>query len=150
MDCPAQFSFRCGVSEFNSQNNSIEKTTLWSSLSAGARSKCPNCGKGSVFDGFLTVGKNCSSCGLDLPHDTGDGPAVFIILIVGAIVVGGALVVEVKYAPAYWIHAVLWLPAMLGLSLALLRPCKAILLALQYHYKAEEGRQKFDDDHRVS
>lgn len=88
-------------------------------------------------------------CGLDLSNqDTGDGPAVFIILIVGAIVVAGALVVELVYTPPYWVHAVLWVPLMLGLSLLLLRPCKAVLFALQYHYKAEEGRQ-IEDNPRV-
>lgn len=72
--------------------------------------------------------------------DSGDGPAVFVILIAGFIVVVGALVVEVAYQPSYWVHAALWLPIGIGLPLLLLRPFKGVLLCLQYHNKAEEGR----------
>ena len=72
--------------------------------------------------------------------DAGDGPAVFVILIVGAIVAGSALVVEVKYEPPYWVHAVLWIPLLLILSFAMLRLVKSTLLVLQYKHKAGEGR----------
>jgi uncharacterized protein (DUF983 family) len=66
---------------------------------------------------------------------------VFVILIVGAIVTGGALILEVTVQPPYWVHAVIWLPALLILSLGLLRPFKAALLVLQYKHKAQEGRR---------
>lgn len=72
--------------------------------------------------------------------DSGDGPAVFVILLAGFVVVGAALIVEVMYQPSYWVHALLWLPLGILLPLALLRPFKGILLCLQYHNKAEEGR----------
>ncbi len=72
--------------------------------------------------------------------DAGDGPAVFVILIVGAIVAGSALVVEVKYQPPYWVHAVLWLPLILILSFVMLRLVKSTLLVLQYKHRAGEGR----------
>jgi uncharacterized protein (DUF983 family) len=72
--------------------------------------------------------------------DAGDGPAVFVILIVGAIVCGGALYVEFTFHPPYWVHAVLWIPAVAILSLALLRLAKSLLLVLQYKHKAGEGR----------
>ena len=70
---------------------------------------------------------------------SGDGPAVFIMLIVGFIVTGGALIVEALYSPPYWLHAVLWLPIAIALPLLILRPFKATLIALQYANKAAEG-----------
>ena len=103
--------------------------------------RCPRCGKGSLFHGYLTVAATCGSCGLDYAmFDPGDGPAVFVILIVGAIVAGSALFVEARYQPPYWVHAVLWLPLILILSFGLLRLAKALLLVLQYRNKAGEGR----------
>jgi uncharacterized protein (DUF983 family) len=102
---------------------------------------CPRCGKGKLFRGFLKIAASCSACGLDYSRfDAGDGPAVFVILIVGAIVAGGALIVEVKFSPPYWVHAVIWGPMVVILSLGLLRPLKAGLAVLQYKHRAEEGR----------
>jgi uncharacterized protein (DUF983 family) len=103
--------------------------------------RCPRCGQGKLFDGYLHIAPHCSICGLDYTiFDAGDGPAVFVILIVGAIVAGSALVVEVKYSPPYWVHGMLWIPLILILSFALLRFMKSLLLALQYKHKAGEGR----------
>lgn len=110
---------------------------------AGLLCRCPRCGKGRLFDGFLTLAKSCSVCGLDYSFaDAGDGPAVFIMLIVGFIVTGGALIVEALYSPPYWVHAVLWLPLAIALPLLILRPFKATLIALQYANKAQEGRMR--------
>jgi uncharacterized protein (DUF983 family) len=112
---------------------------------AGLRARCPRCGKGRLFSGFLTLAPRCEACDLDYGFaDTGDGPAIFIMLIVGFVVAGAALVVEVMYRPPYWLHALLWGPLILILCLALLRPFKGVLLALQYHHKAEEGRRAGD------
>lgn len=72
--------------------------------------------------------------------DAGDGPAVFVILIVGAIVCAGALFVEFTYRPPYWVHAALWIPTIVTLTFALLRFAKSLLLVLQYKHKAGEGR----------
>ena len=103
--------------------------------------RCPRCGNGSLFKGYLNVAPACGACGLDYaPFDAGDGPAVFVILIVGAIVAGSALFVEVKFEPPYWVHMVLWIPLILILSLAMLRFMKSLLLVLQYKHKAGEGR----------
>lgn len=94
-----------------------------------------------MFDGFLTVAPECEVCKLDYGFaDTADGPAIFIMMIVGFIVAASALIVEVMYQPSYWIHALLWAPLTIVLCLALLRPFKGVLMALQYHHKAEEGR----------
>ncbi len=103
--------------------------------------RCPRCGQGALFDGYLKVAPRCSACGLDYgPFDAGDGPAVFVILIVGAIVTVSALIVEVKYQPPYWVHVALWVPLVIVLSLVLLRLAKALLLVLQYRHNAGEGR----------
>ncbi len=115
-----------------------ESVSPWT---AGLFCRCPRCGKGALFCGFLRVAERCPVCGLDYSFvDSGDGPAVFIMLIVGFIVTGAALIVEVLYSPPYWVHAALWIPLAIGLPLLILRPFKATLIALQYANKAEEGR----------
>ena len=107
--------------------------------------RCPRCGVGPLFAGFLGVKSNCPHCGLDLEFaNSGDGPAVFIILIAGFIVTGAALAVEVAYQPPMWLHALIWLPLGLALPLLLLRPFKATLVALQYKFRAGEAR--LDDE----
>jgi uncharacterized protein (DUF983 family) len=94
-----------------------------------------------MFDGFLDLNAHCPACGLDYAFaDAGDGPAVFIVLIAGFIVTGGALLVEVAHQPPIWVHVALWLPLGLALPLLLLRPFKATLVALQYRNRAAEGR----------
>ena len=110
-------------------------------IARGLRGQCPRCGKGRLFQGFLTLRPACESCSLDFGFaDAGDGPAVFVILIGGAIVVFAALVTEAVYQPPYWMHAMLWLPLIMVVTLAPLRPVKGLLVALQYHHKAAEGR----------
>ena len=107
----------------------------------GMRGKCPRCGQGRLFKGFLDVQPRCMNCGLDFSFaDSGDGPAVFIMMIVGFIVVGLALFVEFTFHPPYWVHAILWIPLVLGLSIGLLRPLKGLLIAQQYRHRAQEGR----------
>jgi uncharacterized protein (DUF983 family) len=115
--------------------------TVAQSVLRGLACKCPRCGKGRLYAGFLDLRGACEHCGLDYAFiDAGDGPAIFIILIAGAIVVGCALIVEVKYQPPFWLHAVLWLPLILTTTLLPLRSMKALLIALQFHHKAAEGR----------
>lgn len=112
-----------------------------SPVKAGLGCRCPRCGKGKLFKGFLDFADNCNHCGLDFSEfEKGDGPAVFIILILGFIVVGLALVVEVRYQPPLWFHAILWGPMIIGGSLAMLRPMKGIIIAMQYIFKAREGK----------
>ena len=107
----------------------------------GLACKCPRCGRGRLYAGFLELRPNCAACGLDYASfDAGDGPAVFLIMIAGAIVVGCALIVEVKYQPPFWVHAALWLPLILATTLLPMRSMKALLIALQFHHKAAEGR----------
>jgi uncharacterized protein (DUF983 family) len=115
--------------------------TLSGSMLAGLSCACPRCGQGKLFQGYLTLRPRCERCGLDYSFaDAGDGPAVFIMFLAGFIVVGAALVTEVIYRPPYWVHAVLWLPLILIVTLGPLRPMKGLMIALQYYHKAAEGR----------
>jgi uncharacterized protein (DUF983 family) len=110
-------------------------------IQAGLKGRCPRCGEGRLFSGFLTVGGDCGVCGLDYSFaDAGDGPAVFVILIIGFIVVGLALWLEVSYGPPLWLHFILWIPLALVLSLVALRLIKGVLVTLQYSKSAAEGR----------
>jgi uncharacterized protein (DUF983 family) len=112
----------------------------------GLACRCPDCGQGALFQGFLTLRPRCERCGLDYGFaDSADGPAVFVIFISGFVVVFAALAVEVLYAPPYWVHALLWLPLILITTLGPLRPIKGLMIALQYHHKAAEGSLQADD-----
>lgn len=112
-----------------------------SPFAAGLSCRCPRCGRGPLFKGFLDLAPSCTSCGLDYDFaDAGDGPAVFVILFAGFIVVALAFWVEAKFEPPMWVHALLWIPAILIVTLGLLRPLKALMVALQYRNKAAEGR----------
>jgi uncharacterized protein (DUF983 family) len=117
-----------------------------SPFSTGLRCRCPRCGIGRLFRGLLTVDGNCDNCGLDLKvEDSGDGPAVFVMFAIGPIVVGLAVWLEMLFAPPYWLHMVIWPPLVLLGSIALLRPFKATLIALQFRNKAHHiGLNTFD------
>jgi len=110
-------------------------------LLAGLRGRCPNCGEGFLFEGFLKVAPRCEACGYDLAKaDSGDGPAVFVIMIAGFLVAFAALYTEVVYHPPVWVHLVIWLPLTVVVCLALLRPLKGLMLAAQFANKASEAR----------
>ncbi len=107
----------------------------------GLAGSCPRCGEGRLFSGFLKVAPRCSNCGLDYAFaDSGDGPAVFVILLIGFVIVGLALWLEVNVGPPLWVHFVLWTPLIVILSMVALRLSKGLLIALQFRHKAEEGR----------
>lgn len=110
-----------------------------SALRAGLSCRCPACGEGRLFEGYLTVRPRCAVCGLDFAaEDSGDGPAAFIVLIVGTVVVSAVVMVEVRHAPPLWLHLVLWLPLTLGGVLLLLRPAKALMIALQHRHRRQD------------
>jgi len=115
---------------------------LPSPFAAGLRCRCPRCGEGHLFAGYLKTVSRCESCDVDLGFAaTTEGPAVFIILIVGFIIMGAAAAVEGIFHPAPFVHLVLWIPATIILSLLLLRPFKAILIALQYQRMHHDSRK---------
>ena len=111
-------------------------------LAAGLLGRCPNCGEGHLFEGFLQVSPRCEACGFDLAKaDSGDGPAVFVIMVAGFLMAFGALFPEVAFSPPVWVHLVVWLPATLVICLVLLRPFKGAMLAAQFMNKASEARR---------
>ncbi|HEY4943031.1 MAG TPA: DUF983 domain-containing protein [Rhizomicrobium sp.] len=109
--------------------------------SASLLGRCPRCGQGRLFDGYLGIAPACTVCGQDFKSfDIGDGAAALVILVVGAIVCGLALWTEFTFHPALWVHVVLWAPLITILTFAFLRLIKSALLVLQYKHKAGEGR----------
>jgi uncharacterized protein (DUF983 family) len=118
-----------------------QPATLSQTILRGLACRCPRCGQGRLFTGFLTLKQRCDACELDYAFiDAGDGPAIFVIMLAGAVVVAAALIVEVKYQPPFWVHAALWLPLILVTTLLPLRAMKSLLIALQFHHKAAPGR----------
>jgi len=103
--------------------------------------RCPRCGEGKLYAGYLRLAPRCAQCGLSYEKlDQGDGPAVFVILIAGFLICGLALWTEVNWSPPYWVHIALWTPLTLIVTLGLLRPLKTLMVAQQYRMRAEEGR----------
>lgn len=96
------------------------------------RGRCPNCGQGRLFAGFLKVRPRCEACGFDLAGvETGDGAATFIMQVAGFIVGFTALAVEIAWRPPLWLHLIVWLPLVGVLALGLMRPGKGLMTALQ-------------------
>ncbi|GAA4053190.1 DUF983 domain-containing protein [Parerythrobacter jejuensis] len=101
---------------------------------------CPNCGARTLFSGLTSFAPRCRACGLDLGQfNVGDGPAAFLILIVGAVVVGLAAWLQVSVEPPWWVHVLLWLPISIALTLGGLRMAKAALLVSENRNKAREA-----------
>jgi uncharacterized protein (DUF983 family) len=112
-----------------------------SPLYAAVFARCPRCGEGKLFKNVLEMRPACDRCGLDYRFiDTGDGPAVFAIFILGFVILGLALYVEFTYEPSVWVHVALWGLVTPLIALVVLRFLKSMLIALQYRNKAEEGR----------
>jgi uncharacterized protein (DUF983 family) len=113
---------------------------LPSPIDAGFKCVCPRCGEGPVFRGYLQVRSRCESCGLDLSFaQNTEGPAVFIIFVVGFVVIAAAALTEVVFHPHPMVHLALWIPATIILSLLLLRPFKATMIAFAYRNGARDG-----------
>ena len=111
----------------------VPTRSLMSDLWRGIRGRCPNCGEGHLFCAFLKVTDRCEVCGEDYSHHRADDfPAYIVIVLVGHIVVPLVLETEITFQPPYWVHAALWIPLTLGLSLALLQPVKGAVVALQW------------------
>jgi uncharacterized protein (DUF983 family) len=123
------------------KNSAASKELSVSPLKAGLTCSCPRCGEGKLFHGYLHLAPRCENCGLDFSFaDAGDGPAVFVILFGGLVAVLAVLAVELIWRPSYWVHAVVGIPTVLIATLVPLRLLKSLLIALQFHHKAAEGR----------
>jgi uncharacterized protein (DUF983 family) len=137
---------RCGCPQhFEGLRMAELETQSASPVSAALRCRCPRCGQGALFRRVLEVREACPKCALSYAFaDAGDGPAVFAILLVGAIMSGLAIWTEVRHQPPMWLHAVLWVPVTLLLAWLVLPRLKALLIALQYRNRAEVGRLSSD------
>ena len=111
-----------------------------SSLKAALHGNCPRCGAHTLFDGWISFAPKCRGCGLDLQSfNVGDGPAAFLIFIIGTITVVAALLVDGAFSPPWWVH-LMWIPVAAALTIGGLRLSKAWLLAQEYRHRAREGR----------
>jgi len=104
---------------------------------------CPRCGQPTLFTGWIKFADRCRACGLDISaFNVGDGPAAFLTMIIGALVVGLAIWLQLALAPPFWLQALIWVPVTTALVIYALRISKALLLALEYRNAAAEGRLK--------
>jgi len=112
-----------------------------SPIKTGLFGKCPRCGRGRLFQGYLSVAPKCNACGLSFEFaDAGDGAAWFVMLFTCFVGVGTILGIEAAYSPAVWVHVLIAIPLIILLPLLLLRPVKGVLLCQQWKTKAEEAR----------
>ncbi len=127
------------------RGDDVAERSVWQSLSRGARLRCPSCGTGKIFRAYLKVNDICPNCREELHHHRADdAPPYFTMLIVGHIIIGGVLALEQSHAPPTWVHAVIWLPLLLIMSLALLPPIKGALVGLQWALRMH-GFEGIDD-----
>ena len=110
---------------------------------ASLQGLCPRCGAKTLFAGYARFAERCSACGLDFSQfNVGDGPAAFLTLILGTIIVALAIALELTVHPPLWVHMLLWTPVTALAVLASLRVCKAWLMAAEYRNSAREGRKQ--------
>jgi uncharacterized protein (DUF983 family) len=115
-------------------------------MGAGFRGRCPNCLEGPLFDGYLKFAGECLTCGESFDiEDAGDGPAVFVIMIASFLVVPPALVFQMVLEPPVWLTLLIWIPLIIIVCLALLRPFRGLMFALQVMNKAEQGQLEDND-----
>ena len=112
-------------------------------LLSGLEGRCPRCGQGDLFDGFLKVTERCRVCGLEFSgHDAGDAPAVAGIFILGFVIIGVAGLLERFFSPPLWLHAVVWIPATVIGAIVLLKPLKGLTIAMQFRYRAVDEPER--------
>lgn len=118
-----------------------------SPLRAGLSCRCPQCGEGPVFKSYLGLAPKCTSCGADFSKaDSGDGPAFFVMFLVGILVTPPVLLVQVLFDPPAWVQVLIWSPIIILLAIWLLRPFKSLLFALQWSNKAEQAQWEDQDN----
>lgn len=118
----------------------VNTGSLASLLSGALGSRCPRCQQGTLFNGFISVKSECTVCGLGLAgHDSGDGPAFFIMLPLCILVAVAALLTDLRFAPPMWVHMTLWPAVIIAAVMLTLRPVKALMIALQYRHRDVEN-----------
>ncbi len=116
-------------------------TTAQSPITVAVKSRCPRCGKGRLFDGFLKLAPQCNVCGLDYSFaDPADGPAFFVMMTMAFPITALGIWIELAFEPPVWVHLVTTLPLLLVACILPLRFFKGWLVASQFVHKAEEGR----------
>ncbi|UTD28803.1 hypothetical protein DB459_19780 [Bradyrhizobium sp. WD16] len=136
---PAQTSWISGAEELPRRN-------VWRAIARGLRGRCPHCGKGKLFSGFLKVAANCSACGEDLSHHRADDlPAYLVIVVVGHIMVPLVLWIETDYAPPVPVQLAVYLPLTLAFALVLLQPVKGAVVGLQWAFRMHGFGVAHDD-----
>ena len=116
-------------------------------LEVGLKGCCPRCGQGKLYDGVLKPAKKCMACKLDYDFiDSGDGPAVFVILIIGFVITALALALQTSLSPPIWLQILIWTPVIILSSVWGLRFAKGIMISLQFQTKAKEGQLGRDHD----
>lgn len=110
-------------------------------LDIAVRGLCPRCGAKTLFAGVARFAGHCRACGLDYSgFNVGDGPAAFLVMIIGAVVTGAAIGAELSLHPPFWLHMLVWMPLTVALVMGALRVAKALLLTFEYRNAAREGR----------
>ena len=118
-----------------------------SPIKAGLGCRCPACGEGPVFRSFLDIAPRCTSCGADFSKaDAGDGPAFFVMFLLGIIIMPPVLLVQILFSPPAWVHIILWTPVRIVLAMLMLRPFKSLMFALQWKHNAAEASWSEKDD----
>jgi len=118
-----------------------------SPITAGLRCRCPACGEGPVFKSYLGLAPYCTACGADFSKaDSGDGPAFFVMFLLGILIMPPVLLVQAVFQPPFWVHLILWTPVIIVLALILLRPFKSLMFALQWKNHAEEAQWSDKDE----
>lgn len=118
----------------------------YKSVMRGFAQHCPACGEGTIYNGFLKVRDQCPSCGEELHHHRADdAPPYFTMLITGHVVVGALMTVETAYAPPMWVHALIWGPMVVLMSLFLLPRIKGALIGLQWALRMHGFGGKADE-----
>ena len=110
-------------------------------LKLGWQCKCPKCGTGDLYKSRfdLTLKSTCDNCGLDLAkNDSADGPAVFLIFVLGFLIVPLALLADFLFAWPIWLHGLIWTLITLILIVVTLRPIKAYIIALQFKHRPND------------
>lgn len=122
------------------QTDDTREFTPPTPIKVGLLNRCPRCANGPLFVGLLEPAKECSECSLDYGFiDSGDGPAVFVILIIGFLITGMAMLLQSVANPPIWVHMLIWIPVLTAASIWSLRLAKGIMIALQYQTSAREG-----------
>jgi len=113
--------------------------TIWQTLRLGIAGRCPRCGVGRLFQSYLKVVDRCEVCDLGLEgHDSGDGPVVPAMLVLGGLIVGAVLITEIMYEPPIWLHMVIWLPLSTLLTLWILPRLKGMGIAIQHRVRSTD------------